>query len=287
MLNTVNLEKRWFRYKVKSYIPHFIIAISAISIGAATFILLNPKYDNYDQTKFSEEKVTKQEVEIKSSPAPKIAPPASVNAEIVIIKALDESADIKIQSDEDIKLKPSLNFMQNMRISSSPFYAGEMFQKENAQRDDKKINKKAPKKILAPEAKIEEVVLNDKLIENEIVEKSQKKEQISVITIDRRETTDDIKNVIKRFKVNNNPALSLFVAKKYYELGDYAQAYNYALITNQINRDIEASWIIFTKSLVKLNKRDQAIQTLKDYIESSSSNTARILLEEIQSGKFK
>jgi tetratricopeptide (TPR) repeat protein len=87
--------------------------------------------------------------------------------------------------------------------------------------------------------------------------------------------------------VNNNPALSLFVAKKYYELGDYAQAYNYALITNQINRDIEASWIIFTKSLVKLNKRDQAIQTLKDYIESSSSNTARILLEEIQSGKFK
>ena len=79
----------------------------------------------------------------------------------------------------------------------------------------------------------------------------------------------------------------ILIAKKYYELGEYHKAYNYALITNQIDRDIEASWIIFAKSLVKLKQKDMAIKTLKQYLESSHSSSAKILLDEILSGKFK
>ena len=94
-------------------------------------------------------------------------------------------------------------------------------------------------------------------------------------------------DVIKRFKKNNNPALSLFIAKKYYELENYDQSYNYALITNEINDNIDSSWIIFAKSLVKLNKREEAIKTLNKYIQHSHSNQAKILLDEIKSGKFK
>ena len=107
------------------------------------------------------------------------------------------------------------------------------------------------------------------------------------ITIKKQNTYEDIEYVIKRFKKNNNPALSLFVAKKYYELGEYKQAYNYALITNEINNNIEASWIIFSKSLVKLNQKAKAIQTLQQYINHSDSNQAKLLLKEILSGKFK
>ncbi|MDQ1244960.1 MAG: hypothetical protein QG565_1301 [Campylobacterota bacterium] len=98
---------------------------------------------------------------------------------------------------------------------------------------------------------------------------------------------EDIAHVIKRFNVNHNPALSLFVAKKYYQLGDYEQAYNYALITNDINNNIEESWLIFSKSLVKINKKEMAIETLKKYISHSHSSQARQLLDEIQAGKFK
>jgi len=107
------------------------------------------------------------------------------------------------------------------------------------------------------------------------------------LLITHQNTYNDIAEIIKRFKKNNNPALSLFVAKKYYELGNYRQAYNYALMTNEINKDIEISWIIFTKSLVKLGKKRDAIKTLKEYIQQSHSNSAQILLDEIQSGKFK
>ncbi|PHS57033.1 MAG: hypothetical protein COB17_07390 [Sulfurimonas sp.] len=111
-------------------------------------------------------------------------------------------------------------------------------------------------------------------------------EKKNEIKIKRQNTNKDIEHVLKRFENNNNPALSLFVAKKYYELGFYDKSYNYALITNNINSEIDDSWIIFTKSLVKLNQKNKALKILKAYIKQSHSSEAKILLNDILSGKF-
>ena len=116
---------------------------------------------------------------------------------------------------------------------------------------------KTPQKAIKQKSikKTPEVIKKEVIVaapETEIVEDS-------TISIKRQNTHEDIQHVIKRFKKSNNPALSLFVAKKYYELENYNAAYNYALITNELNNDIEESWIIFTKSLVKLGKKDKAI----------------------------
>ncbi len=108
------------------------------------------------------------------------------------------------------------------------------------------------------------------------------------IKIEIKKTTEkEIEDIIKRFKKTNNPVLSLFIAKKYYELGNYHKSYNYALITNQIDSTIEDSWIIFAKSLVKLGQKERAVKTLEAYIKTSSSNKAKILLDNIKLGKFK
>jgi hypothetical protein len=160
--------------------------------------------------------------------------------------------------------------MQDMQNSSLPYYQQSSYKKS------KEVHKK--KKKIAPQTTIIE--------KKEIVKIKPEVLPRKKIIITRKETRDDIKNVIKRFKVSNNPALSLFVAKKYYEIKNYRQSYNYALITNQINKEIESSWIIFIKSLVKLGKKGKAVATLKEYIKASDSNTARLLLEEIQAGKF-
>jgi tetratricopeptide (TPR) repeat protein len=122
---------------------------------------------------------------------------------------------------------------------------------------------------------------------NELENTQRTNQEKSHIIIERKETKNDINEIIKRFKKNHNPALSLFIAKKYYELGDYHKAYNYALITNQINEDIEDSWIIFAKSLVKMKKKNTAVKTLREYIRYSHSSSAEILLNEILSGKFR
>jgi len=56
---------------------------------------------------------------------------------------------------------------------------------------------------------------------------------------------------------------------------------------NDINKEIESSWIIFAKSAVKLGKKRQAINSLNQYISKSHSSSAKILLDEIRSGKFR
>jgi len=118
------------------------------------------------------------------------------------------------------------------------------------------------------------------------VEKKEPEKPHKKVVIKHQNTRQDIQDVLQRFNKNNNPILSLFIAKKYYELHQYKEAYNYALITNNINSNIEDSWIIFAKSLVKLGKKQMAIKTLKRYISHSNSHKAALLLEDIYSGKF-
>ncbi|HIP55234.1 MAG TPA: hypothetical protein EYH11_07155 [Sulfurimonas autotrophica] len=156
----------------------------------------------------------------------------------------------------------------------------------------KELSKTKETKITIPLKKLKPTIENNRTKKATAIQTLKpskgfmKKEQRVAITIERGETKNDVFEVVKRFRKSGDPALSLFVAKKYYELGDYKQAYNYALITNQINPDIEESWIIFAKTLVKLHKKNKAIYTLEEYIKVSHSSNAEILLHEIKSGKF-
>jgi tetratricopeptide (TPR) repeat protein len=200
MLNIIELESRWFKYKVKSYLPHFTILISLVIVFS---FVQKPSVDS----------IPKEEI-------------------------------IKKEVHTNLKLSPSLDLMKKMQNTDS-------------------------------------VILDKLLVKTVSTQPTSKK-----ISIKRQNTQNDIHDIIKRFKKNTKPALSLFVAKKYYELGNYHQAYNYSLITNKINKEIKVSWLIFAKSLVKLGKKDKAISTLKKYIKQSHSSSAQILLDEIRTGKF-
>jgi tetratricopeptide (TPR) repeat protein len=155
----------------------------------------------------------------------------------------------------------------------------------------KKIKKEVIKKVSPKKQESEVQEVKTEVVTTEVVQEAQEPKlsitKKSTMTIRRNKDGDDLKDVIRRFKVNNSPALSLFIAKKYYQMGDYQKSYNYALITNQINSNIESSWIIFAKSLAKLGKKEMAISMLKQYIDNSHSSRAKILLEELKSGKFK
>ncbi len=278
MLNIRDLEQRWLRYKIKSYIPHFIIFISIIVISTLTLTFFD-----FDKKEFRElpKKINKTLIETQRDKAitlntPKIVPvkkPVEVkkiehNKTTIIAPKIQEKISSAIEEDDILKLTPSLNFMKSMQHSTLPYYKEEPI-----------VKTKSTPAIVEKAQELEPVKKIQKKI---ITEKETKK-----INIKRRDASNDIRDIIRRFKKNNNPALSLFLAKKYYELEEYHQAYNYALITNQIDRDIDASWIIFAKSLVKLKKKDMAIKTLNQYLKSSHSSSAKILLDEIISGKFK
>jgi len=120
----------------------------------------------------------------------------------------------------------------------------------------------------------------------ERVEKPKKKKTDNIV-IQHKDTNQDIKNLIVRFTKTNDPKLSLFIAKKYYKIGDYSNSYKYALITNDLDSGIEESWLLFVKSLVMLDRKKRAIDTLKKYIDSSGSKNGKILLDDIKNGKIR
>jgi len=265
MLNVNELENKWRKYKIKSYIPYGIIIVS-LSIVA---ILISSIYNSKTFSK----KITKVQLKEES----KIQKQTSITTKQIeqnitkiakVTKPKKEVLKEKTSNSKKIILSPSLGFMSEMKHNAISYYESNEIPTSTTHRVVQKPKTKKPQPTKIKEPK------------QQITKKSN-------IQIKRHNTQDDIGHVIKRFKKNNNPALSLFVAKKYYELGEYNKSYNYALITNEINDNIDASWIVFAKSLVKINKKDEAIKTLKKYIEYSHSGQAKILLEEIISGKFK
>jgi len=248
MLNIIDLERRWFRYKLKFYLPYLIVFLLMLALFSSLVVLFNGK------------KVS-DTIVVDNLPKKKTVQKTKPLYKKEIHKA-------QISDSQKLKLQPSLNFIHNMKNSVK-------YNKRTEKETVEKVSVRVQKR------KIPQTLYSEEVIIQTPIEKTHK------ISITRKETKNDISNVIKRFKNSNNPALSLFVANKYYELGNYTQAYNYALITNQINQKIEKSWILFSKSLVKLGKKKKAIEVLKKYTLSSQSNNAKLLLKEIESGKFR
>jgi len=285
MINVNELEAKWLKYKIKSFIPHIVIFLS-ITIISAVFILFNAKSVQTNTVEVSsiqklkteskkeipivktEQKIILEQKKVLLKPQPK----AKIE-EIVKVQSIiqEKQKTIHNYNTQKNRLSPSLDFMAKLQGDTLPY-----FDTGSQDRITEVTTKETPAKV--------EIQKTPKRSVRTPIQPIVKK---SSIQIDRQNTHDDISQVIKRFKKNNNPALSLFIAKKYYQLGEYHQSYNYSLMTNEIDNDIEASWIIFTKSLVKLHEKSMAIETLKKYISHSNSHRAKILLDDITSGKFK
>ena len=300
MLDVLELEKRWSRYRLKKSMPLLIGTVTLFIIAGATSYL----YIAYPD-------LIKNIVEDKQLVVQKMQPEVEVNTSI-------DSAPVTTTSVgyEQNVLRPSLNFMYNIEDKVINYNtkvvetASAAEEKEKQQADkvestpkstvktDKetakvskphtkvaKAQKKQPvvKKVVKISEPVKEVVL---VTENTIAVEKEPEELF--VQIDHKQISDDeLNSVIKRFDKQKKPALSLFIAKKYYEQGNYKEAYNYALETNKLNPDIEDSILIFCQSLVKLGNKQEAVTTLQAYLQKSHSVQASILLNEIQTGKFK
>ncbi len=288
MINVNELEARWFKYKLKFFIPHIVILLS-ITIISAVFFLFNTKSVTKSTINHSQDiAITKEiktepkqevvsvkvekKISIEQNKTQLITQPKIIAKEIVKVQpiVINKPQSMHPYSSPKNTLSPSLDFMAKIQGNTLPYF--------DIDSQNKVIE---PSTKLPSKASIQKV---EKKVTPAPIQQIVKK---SSIQIDRQNTHDDINQVIKRFKKNNNPALSLFIAKKYYQLEEYHQSYNYSLMTNEIDNNIEASWIIFAKSLVKLNEKNMAIETLNKYISHSNSHRARILLDNIKSGKFR
>lgn len=301
MLNIDDLENRYKKYKLKTYALYITIFALSVFILLLAYLITDYIYNNEkeDDTKkiFTEHNKTT----INNKNNLKTGTNISINNPIAVIKDDTNKANSREMNitenqtgensrDSKIILIPSLDFMKNIQFNISKNSDISNQTTHNKQILDTPIKKE--KVIILKDDNITETnseMKNEKTVDIPVPQKKQTiaidKKNPEKITINKE--ISDIQDVIKRFNTNKNPALSLFIAKRYYQINEYESAYNYALTTNNIDSNIEESWIIFSKSLVKLNQKDKAIQTLEQYISFSKSKNAKILLDDIRSGKFK
>ncbi len=280
MLNLYDLERRWLRYKIKSYLPHLVIVISVTLIITLFFIMDFVQKETEVEKKTEIKQVT---IVKKVQKKPELHSVDDSNLDLRI-EIENVKAPLKESKNDKVVLAPSLNFMNKMQKNAIPSHRPYVDAKIQLPKPKVKVKVEETPKKVKQESKVKQKSVK---IDSQQKAEAKTTQQKSSINIVRQTTQNDINEVVKRFNKNNSPALSLFVAKKYYELGEYRKAYNYALKTNNLNNDIEASWIIFAKSLVKLDEREMAIKILNKYVKHSNSNRARVLLNNVVSGKFK
>ena len=296
MLNVHELERAWLKYKIRYYMPigFAVLALIILSIGSVIFwpkekasdsapaVALQTKtseIDTADQQTLSASK-TESATQSVQTPPEVPAQPSPVVAQKPSQPAMENDT---VANAMTTTMQPSMGFMQNLESDVMPYYE-----------EQPTIKSKAPTNT------VQEVMIEDVKAETPEVAVAAKpvkpipltsqpismEKESSKVTITQQEA-DDLNDIVKRFKTNKNPALSLFLARRYYDLGSYENAYDYALKTNEIDSDIEESWLIFAKSLVKLGKKEQALKTLQSYINHSRSLSAKNLYNEIQKGVFK
>lgn len=272
MLNVQDLERRWLKYKIKSKATIIapVIGTSVLLIVVTIYLLSNQEnveenttlqtlekrdIKEVQETKVKEPLVEVAETTIPSEPVTTVEPPQAYQA----------------QATSTLVLKPSLHFMDSIEDDISPYLEEES----------------TPQALKRSISKPKTAISNQVDVQRKFTPNIQPAKTQTLVTRSIKQDNSDLKDVIKRFKKNKNPVLGLFIAKRYYDAGEYQKSYNYALITNEIDKNIEESWITFSKSLVKLGQKKLAINTLKSYLKTTKSTKATTLLQNIQSGEFK
>ncbi|WP_345989554.1 hypothetical protein WCX18_03345 [Sulfurimonas sp. HSL1-2] len=313
MLNVPELEQRWKKYRRTRQVPYLIGSGAVVlTIVIAAFVVMTP--DTQVPTEVKIAGIIKpspvQETAAVSSTQQVVAPSQVLTAEV---EETPYSPGEERAAIPTMKLTPSMEFMEEMESDVMDYYAHVNTQPAPVIRNDppavqpksvKQAPTPAPVISAPPEEEIQNIEAPSPQAESlpsiqpqksvKSMQSSNEKPQEKVddtedsgrMTILRDDDMKDIQDVIARFKKSKNPVLSLFVAKRYYNIGNYQQAYNYALITNELDSTIEDSWLIFAKSLYKMDQKEMAIKTLKSYIQESSSVKAKLTLDQMEKGSL-
>ena len=303
MLDVPELEKRWAKYHLKKMLPLYITtAVGTVILGLAAYIYTTqPDYVMSLLQKEPTETITPTLVKtstlqaatdlpVPAIPAQNILRPSLTflyNLEERVINAEESTTPVATAVATKDKLK------QQVKPKSKPKTKSKKKVKTKKKVKPKPKAKPKPvktKTIPKPTKKVTKtsVVVPVKVIHPEKKEQQPVETQNTLVKVGHDTTSDDeLKGIIKRFNRKKKPALSLFIANKYYEKGNYAESYKYARITYKLNPKIEDSMIIYAKSLVKLGKKDKAKNALSTYIKKTGSIKAKTLLNQINKGTFK
>jgi len=253
MYDMKELEKKWFKYKLKQSIPWFLLLILILLVilyynnRVTVNKMIRSYYGEIIKTYFpkpTEKNITK--------PLKTDEKNITVNVKKIEEKAAPIIEEMNV-SDEIFDLNDTLHEAN----SSNPFFSS--------------IKDIPQEKAKSPEEKLEDEI-----------EKRHEKKYIYI-----KKSSDTYKEVEKRFSVTQDPEDALFLARLYYEKKQYKKAEEWAFIANELNDQSEESWLIYAKAKAARGKKLEAIHILDSYLKKSNSLRARKLLEEYKAALSK
>jgi hypothetical protein len=261
MYDIPELEKKWRKYKRNQIKKPIIITLASVTIlaglGALSYTYIYPKLNKKSIAK-NEQSVNKTKVANNTQ-----TQQSSTNNEPAII--------IKRESQ-------SQNNNTNALVATKPTSS---MDNANAQID---LSKATIIKPNVPDDEIRVIGFDNnkekKAIENKYSDILIPKQ--STQDIDERERISELED---KFQTSQDPQDSLEIARYYYKKKMYKKAEDWAVNTNNIDGDIEESWLIFAKARAKQGFRTDAIKVLQSFYDETNSIKAKKLLDKIRRGK--
>jgi tetratricopeptide (TPR) repeat protein len=252
MYDIPELERKWKKYKRNQIRKPILIGVGVIAlVGALSFIAST--YLN-NGSKKNTNNVVKTAVNIKKEQVAKNEENSIVIRKVPINSAsTNKNTNIPQPSDQntaEIDLSKATIVKTNVPDDEIRVIGFDEKEKEKV--------KKKYEDVLVPKQSSKDIKAKEALVEVE-----------------------------ERFKASQDPKDSLWLARKYYEMGDYAKAETWAINTNNIDGDIEESWLIFAKARAKQGDRVDAIKVLQSYYDETGSKKAKALLDKLRRGEFK
>ena len=88
----------------------------------------------------------------------------------------------------------------------------------------------------------------------------------------------------EQFLKTNNPTIALELARLNFRNNNFKEAIKWSLAANDIDNNLEESWIIFAKSKYKLKQSDDAVKALREYNKNLNKASINELINKIKSG---
>ncbi len=255
MINTKELEKRWYKYKAKTFTFFSLILMIVILLPYLVYYI----YSNMDTITGSKSNVLPKTNTVIEKP---IAPPVMAPPKV------EEKAKDPIAATE-VLLSPTIPILDMEDEKETP----RVVKKKRVASTHKKRLVKAKK--------------SSSLSANEMAVISGKDLNHKKKKINFSHNGSDYKEVMKKkFEENRNPREALLLAKVYYKENNYIQAEEWALRANKLDKGLDESWLLFAKSKAKLGKRKEALNILSSYYKKSKSVQARELISKIKSRRI-
>ncbi len=260
------LEKRWYRYKLKkiSYpVVGTLLVAGTITAGVNIGIYLDENRVE-DLITSTHIKPTKVLAVSKVNNTPKQE----------IVTKIKEPIKVEEEQLQDVFLEPTIPIVNMERESK-------VQRKKISSSSSKNYSKRLVK--AKPNSYLTDRELSAMRTTNRV------EEDVPHVTKKIHFQTNSVNYIAtmkRKFEQSNSPLDALFLAKAFYKEGNYKESESWSLSANKLDSSLQESWFLFAKSKAKLGKKREALKILVTYYKKHHSLKARELIEAIKGDKI-